>query len=92
MLMGMPLQTNLVLKDTLPETIFNEEVLDTQFNYSQRVEHEQLELNKKLNEYNIKRYKLSYLPTVSLSSSYYQLAQRNKFNFFKPRFSANVFF
>ncbi len=83
MLMGMPLQTNLVLKDTLPETIFNEEVLDTQFNYSQRVEHEQLELNKKLNEYNIKRYKLSYLPTVSLSSSYYQLAQRNKFNFFK---------
>ena len=83
MLMGMPLQTNLVLKDTLPETIFNEEILDTQFNYSQRVEHEQLELNKKLNEYNIKRYKLSYLPTVSLSSSYYQLAQRNKFNFFK---------
>lgn len=83
MLMGMPLQTNLILKDTLPETIFNEEVLDTQFNYSQRVEHQQLELNKRLNEYNIRRYKLSYLPTVSLNSSYYQLAQRNKFNFFK---------
>jgi outer membrane protein len=83
MLMGMPLKTNLILTDTLPETIFNEELLDTQFDYSQRVEHEQLELNKKLNEYNIKRYKLSYLPTVSLSSSYYQLAQRNKFNFFK---------
>jgi outer membrane protein len=83
MLMGMPLKTSLILTDTLPETIFNEELLDTQFDYSQRVEHEQLELNKKLNEYNIKRYKLSYLPTVSLSSSYYQLAQRNKFNFFK---------
>ena len=83
MLMGMPIQANLVLSDTLPENIFNEEVLDTQFNYSQRVEHEQLELNKKLNEFNIRRYKLSYLPTVSLSSSYYQLAQRNQFNFFK---------
>jgi outer membrane protein len=83
MLMGMPLRSNLILKDTLPETIFNEQILDTQFTYSQRVEHQQLELNKKLNEYNIKRYKLSYLPTVSLSSSYYQLAQRNKFNFFK---------
>jgi outer membrane protein len=83
MLMGMPLQTNLMLKDTLPEAIFSEEMLDTQFDYSQRVEHQQLELNRKLNEYNIKRYRLSYLPSVSLSSSYYQLAQRNKFNFFK---------
>lgn len=83
MLMGMPLKANLILKDTLPETIFNEQILDTQFTYSQRVEHQQLELNKKLNEFNIKRYRLSYLPTVSLSSSYYQLAQRNKFNFFK---------
>ena len=83
MLMGMPLQTQLVLIDTLPENIFTEEILDTKFNYSERVEHEQLELNKKLNEYNIKRYKLSYLPSVSLSSSYYQLAQRNEFNFFK---------
>jgi len=83
MLMGMPIQANLILKDSLPENIFNEEILDTQFKYSERVEHEQLELNRKLNEYNIKRYRLSYLPTVSLSSSYYQLAQRNKFNFFK---------
>lgn len=83
MLMGMPLRTQLVLIDTLPENIFSEEILDTKFNYSERVEHEQLELNKKLNEYNIRRYKLSYLPSVSLSSSYYQLAQRNEFNFFK---------
>ena len=30
-----------------------------------------------------RRYKLSYLPSVSLSSSYYKLAQRNEFNFFK---------
>jgi len=83
MLMGMPLQNQLILIDTLPENIFTEEILDTKFNYSERVEHEQLELNKKLNEYNIRRYKLSYLPSVSLSSSYYQLAQRNEFNFFK---------
>lgn len=83
MLMGMPVQSQLILKDSLPQNIFTEEVLDTKFNYSERVEHQQLQLNRKLNEFNIRRYKLSYLPTVSLSSSYYQLAQRNQFNFFK---------
>jgi len=83
MLMGMPVKSELMLTDTLPENIFNEDVIDTKFNYSERVEHEQLELNRKLNEYNIRRYKLSYLPTVSLTSSYYQIAQRNQFNFFK---------
>jgi outer membrane protein len=83
MLMGMPVQAQLVLTDSLPENIFSQEVLDTKFQYSERVEHEQLELNRKLNEYNIRRYKLSYLPTVSLSGSYYKLAQRNEFNFFK---------
>lgn len=83
LLIGMPVRNQLVLSDTLPESIFTEEVLDNKFAYSDRVEHQQLELNKKLNQYNIKRYKLSYFPTVSLSSSYYQLAMRNQFNFFK---------
>jgi outer membrane protein TolC len=83
LLIGMPSNAQLVLTDTLPENIFSENVLETQFDYGQRVEHQQLELNKKLNEYNIRRYKLSYLPTVSLASSYYKLAQRNEFNFFK---------
>jgi len=83
LLIGMPSKNEIILTDTLPEEIFSHEILETQFNYSERVEHEQLELNKRLNEYNIRRYKLSYLPTLSLTSSYYQIAQRNKFNFFK---------
>jgi outer membrane protein len=84
LLMGMPVRHELILADTLPDKLFTEEILDTApFNYQERVEYEQLQLNKKLREYNIKRYKLSYLPSVSLSSSYYKIAQRNKFNFFK---------
>lgn len=83
MLIGMPAQHELVLTDTLTENIFSQDMLETKFDYSERVEHQQLELNRKLNEFNIRRYKLSYLPTVSLSSSYYQIAQRNQFNFFK---------
>jgi outer membrane protein TolC len=83
LLIGMPSNNQLILTDTLPEEIFSEELVDTKFNYNDRVEYEQLQLNKKLNEYNIRRYKLSYIPTVTLSGNYYQLAQRNEFNFFK---------
>jgi outer membrane protein TolC len=83
LLIGMPVNNQLVLTDTLPEDIYSEEVLDTRFTYNERPEYEQLSLSRKLNEYNVRRYKLSYLPTVSLSSSYYQIAQRNQFNFFK---------
>jgi outer membrane protein len=83
LLIGMPVNDQLVLTDTLPEDIYSEEVLDTRFTYNERPEYEQLSLSRKLNEYNVRRYKLSYLPTVSLSSSYYQIAQRNQFNFFK---------
>lgn len=83
LLIGMPVNRQLVLSDTLPEEIYSEELLETQFNYSERPEYEQLALSKKLNEYNVRRYKLSYLPTVAISSSYYKIAQRNQFNFFK---------
>ena len=83
LLIGMPAAQPLVLTDTLPEEIYSEEILDTQFKYTERPEYEQLSLTKKLNEYNIRRYKLSYLPSISLRSTYYQIAQRNQFNIFK---------
>jgi len=79
----MPSSSRLVLTDTLPEKLFTQDMVDTRFDYNERVEYEQLQLNRKLNEYNIKRYKLSYLPTLSINANYSQLAQRNDFNFFK---------
>jgi outer membrane protein TolC len=41
-----------------------------------------LNLAKKLNEFNIRRYQLSYLPTIALTGAYTKNAQRNQFNFF----------
>ncbi|MFX7090829.1 TolC family protein, partial [Acinetobacter baumannii] len=38
---------------------------------------------KNLNEYNVKRYKLSYLPTISTNASYQKQALRNKYTFFE---------
>lgn len=82
-LLGMPVNDSLVLVDKLTEDqISRDFTLDTAYNYTDRKDFQYLSLGKKLNEFNIKRYQLSYLPTVSLSGSYTKNAQRNKFDFF----------
>jgi outer membrane protein TolC len=83
LLMGMPIKDNLVLTDTLSDSQIKEGILEaSNYNYSDRPEYEYAELGKKLNEFNIKRYKLSQLPTVSLSSSWSKMAMRDRFDFF----------
>ncbi len=81
-LMNMPQKDNLVLTDSLTEDELKANLLDKNYNYADRKEFQLLEVGKKLGEYNIKRYKLSYLPTVALYGNYYKNAQRNKFDFF----------
>lgn len=82
-LMGMPVTDSLILLDKLgEEQISKDFTLDTAYNYTDRKDFQYLSLGKKLNEFNIKRYQLSYLPTVSLSGSYTKNAQRNQFDFF----------
>lgn len=82
-LLGMPVTDTLVLSDKLSEDQISKDfTLDTAYNYADRKDFQYLSLGKKLNEFNIKRYQLSYLPTVSLSGSYTKNAQRNKFDFF----------
>lgn len=83
MLMGMPMKEELVLKDTLSDAEIKSGVLEADnYKYEDRKEYQYAELTKKINEYNIKRYQLSQIPTVNLSSSYSKNAQRNKFDFF----------
>ncbi|NCT94360.1 MAG: TolC family protein [Chitinophagaceae bacterium] len=82
-LMGMPAKDTLVLTDKLSDDEIKKDFsLDTAYNYSDRKEFQYMQLGKKLNEFNIKRYQLSYLPTVSLTGAYTKNAQRNKFDFF----------
>ena len=83
LLMGMPMKEQLVLTDTLSDSQIKSGMLEaSNYNYSDRKEMQYAELGKKLNEYNIKRYNLSQIPTVSLSGSWSKNAQRNEFNFF----------
>jgi outer membrane protein TolC len=82
-LLNMPQAETLVLTDSITEADLKDNVLDTAFNYSDRKEYKQLEEAIKLGQYNIKRYKLSYLPTLSAFANYSKNAQRTEFDFFK---------
>ncbi len=80
-LMNMPQKETLVLTDTLSEEELKTNILDEQYDYKDRKEFQLLTLGAKLNEYNIRRYKLSRIPTVSAFGSYQKNAQRSKFDF-----------
>ncbi len=82
-LIGMPTKDELVLTEQInEEKIKKDFAIDTTFTYADRKDFQYLDLAKQLNELNIKRYKMSYLPTLALSGSYTKNAQRNQFNFF----------
>lgn len=83
-LIGMPVQHQLVLTDTLSDQMIRDGVLDgTPFDYSQRRDYQYASLGVKLREYDVQRYKLAKLPTLSVNAYYNKNAQRNEFSFFK---------
>ncbi|SDX58238.1 Outer membrane protein TolC [Hydrobacter penzbergensis] len=82
-LMGMPIKDSLVLTEKITDDQIKEDFTnDSSYQYFDRKEFQYLQLAKKLNEFNIKRYKLSYFPTLSLTGAYSKNAQRNEFDFF----------
>ena len=82
-LMNMPQKESLILTDSLSEDQLKENILDSSITYGNRKEYKLLEEAIKLNEFNIRRYKLSYLPTVSAFYNYSKNAQRTDFDFLK---------
>lgn len=81
-LMNLPQKDSLVLTDTLSEQELKDNLLEQSYNYGDRSEYKLLQVAQELGRYNIRRYKLSYLPTIAAFASYSKNAQRKKFNFF----------
>ena len=82
-LMGMPMKDSLVLTDTLDDNKIREGVLEaSQFKYTERKDFMISETANKLNGLNVRRYKLSQLPSFNLVGNYALQAQRSKFDFF----------
>lgn len=84
-LLGMPVQDELILTDSIDEEQVKEGVLENaqSFDYTNRKEYQYADLGVRLREYDVQRYKLSKIPTLSLGAYYNKNAQRNTFNFFK---------
>jgi outer membrane protein TolC len=89
-LMNIPQKDQLILTDTLSDEELKANILDENYNYQDRKEYQQLETLMELGKYNVKRYRLSKLPTVSLAANYSKSAQRQEFDFFKgPYFTSS---
>jgi outer membrane protein TolC len=92
LLMNIPQSDSLYLTDTLSDEELKSNILDADYNYEDRKEFQQLETAIELGKYNIKRYQLSRIPTLTFSANYNRNAQRTTFNFFKkdePWFSSS---
>ena len=86
MLMGMPVKDSLVLTDVINENNLSTDVLyEDDFEYDVRKDFQYLTTIKKLSEFNIKRYQLSFLPTITMNGAYTKNAQRTKFDFFDKK-------
>lgn len=82
-LMGMPITDSLILTDTLDDNQIKEGVLEaSQYKYTDRKDYQIAELTNKLNGLNVRRYKLSQLPSLVLVGGYSKQAQRYEFDFF----------
>ena len=83
MLIGMPVKDSLVLTDIINESNLSTDVLyEDNFEYGLRKDFQYLSTIQKLSQFNIKRYQLSFLPTITMNGAYTKNAQRTKFDFF----------
>ena len=79
-LMGMPVQDSLRLTDTLTYEMIRDAVLSDNYKYSDRRDFQLLQINRQLNEYDVKRYKKEYIPTANLNANYAQNQYVNSFD------------
>lgn len=81
-LINIPQQDELVLTDTLNANEIKALSIADSLQFNNRKEYQQITTALKLNDFNIKRYQLSKIPTIAAFASYSKNAQRNEFNFF----------
>ncbi len=82
LLMGMPAKDSLYLTENISEEKVKEGLLDEGiYSYTSRTDYNYIKVAEQLGEFNIRRYKLSRIPTASLAAAYNKMAQRNQFDF-----------
>lgn len=82
-LMGMPVKSELVLTDSLSDEMIKSGLIYDSVRFEDRKEFQLLQSQVKLNQYDIKRHRFTYIPTISLTGYYAQNAQRMTFDVLK---------
>ena len=80
--MGMDINANLTLTDKLEDVKMDGEISMQKFDYEKRVEYNLFQTQFKLAKLDLKRQRLSYLPTAVAYGSISGAAQRNEFDIF----------
>jgi outer membrane protein TolC len=81
--MGMAIQQPIQLTDTLSTAEIKSAIASEQFDYTQRIEYQLLQTQKKAYEYDLKRYQFQKLPTLSLFGTGGMSRASDQFNYFK---------
>ncbi|MFT4155035.1 TolC family protein [Parafilimonas sp.] len=82
-LLGMPVKDSLVLTDTLSEDQLKQGLLNEgAYTYESRSDYQVLQSTVKLQEFNVKRYKMAFIPTLSLTGNFLRQGQSTEFNIF----------
>lgn len=82
---GMPLNQQLQLTDTLDVSMATTIDEVSGFDYSQRIEYQLLDAQKRTNEYNLKRYKMAHLPSLSAFGNFGSARQSTKFDYLQSQ-------
>lgn len=77
--LGIGQNDTVVLKESLRNEDVKQDVLDDNFRYEDRKEIQAVSYSRKLQELNVKRYQLGYIPTLSAVLSYTEQGQGQKF-------------
>jgi outer membrane protein TolC len=82
-LIGIPAADSIILTTEFTEARLTGGVsIDTMYSYENRFDYQYLEIQKQLNDYDIKRYQAAYYPTLSLNGGYMKNAASNTYDVF----------
>jgi outer membrane protein TolC len=82
-LIGIPSADSISLASDFNEADLKQAVpLDSGYNYEDRIDYQVLQVSKQLANFDIRRYKALYYPTLNLTAAYQKNAYNNTYDFF----------
>jgi outer membrane protein len=82
-LLGVPATDSIILTSQFSEADLKGGVpMDIEYSYKNRFDYQSLEIQKQLNDFDIKRYQAAYYPTLKLNGAYQKNAANNTYDLF----------